>query len=189
MALLVALAMAPSRGGAQNLMTNGSFHSDVASWTAGLGTLLWTNIADEGDCPASGAALISSEPASGQHYASLSQCVGVDGQANLFAQVRHMGYGTFFLRLDYYTAVNCATGVLTSAETSVVQTPTIWQTSVLSAVPPPNANALLVTFSAVDADPHGLVIDEAILSERWPLMLDGFEGNNSGDSDPCHWSP
>jgi hypothetical protein len=100
-----------------------------------------------------------------------------------------MGYGTFTLWLEYYTAFNCAAGSLTSASTSVVQTPTVWQTTVLSAVPPSNANAVQVFFTAIDADPHGLVIDEAILTPDWPIFLDGFEGNDSGDTDPCRWGP
>ena len=64
--------------GAQNLAQNAHFHTDVAGWDRLRGgALLWTDLADEGDCPGSGSALVTSEPVSAQHIAAISQCISV----------------------------------------------------------------------------------------------------------------
>ncbi|MEO8275835.1 MAG: hypothetical protein ABI639_06415 [Thermoanaerobaculia bacterium] len=176
--------------GGQILVTNPHFDTDVSGWQEVLGTLIWTDLTDEGDCSASGSAIVASEHEGGQEIAAMEQCAPIGGVANLFAQVRHMGYGNFTIELDFTTTENCSTGFLTTASTTVAQTPGVWQTTLVSGVPPPGTNRVLLRFFAVDTDPHGLSIDEAILGSRWPLLIDGFDRNDpegGGGSAPCRW--
>ena len=125
--------------------------------------------------------------ATGVHRAVITQCISLHDEPNLFAQVRHQGYGTFTLRLDFSTSFNCGTGFLTWANTSQVQDPLDWKTIVLSGIPPENANGVLVTLRAEDSAPHGMLVDGVIVASRRPLFLDGFEGNDDGEVAPCRW--
>ena len=188
-ALMVALAILGSAAAAaQNLVLNGDFHTDPVGWDLQLGTqLLWTDLTEEGGCAASGSGLVPSELATGVHRAAISQCITLHDEPNIFARVRHQGYGTFTLRLDFRTALNCAAGVLTWATTTQVQDPVSWQTLLLSAVPPSNANGVIVTLRAEDGDPHGMLVDGVSVTSRWPIFLDGFDGNDPGENTPCRW--
>jgi hypothetical protein len=187
--LALTVELLSSRLCAQNLVVNGGFHSDVAGWDGDSGTLLWTDITEEGDCPGSGAALIASEPAAGQHYATISQCVSVVGLSSLSIHVRHQGYGTFTTVLQFFQGDICNAGALQNVSVGVSQTPTVWQTHGFNTVVPSTAQAVQVILRAIDAEPHGLLIDGVTLTTRSPIFLDDFEGNESGDSDPCRWSP
>lgn len=187
-ALMVALAILGSAAAAQNLVLNGDFHADPVGWDLQLGTqLLWTDLTEEGGCAASGSGLVPSELATGVHRAAISQCIRLHDEPNIFARVRHQGYGTFTLRLDFRTALNCAAGVLTWATTTQVQDPVSWQTLLLSAVPPSNANGVIVTLRAEDGDPHGMLVDGVSVTSRWPIFLDGFDGNDPEENTPCRW--
>ncbi len=172
---------------AQNLARNGQFHSDTENWSLVFGSLLlWTDLTEEGECPGSGAALIPSEPVLGEEVAQIEQCITLHDETNLFVHVRHQGYGTFRIHLDFFTATNCAAGALTFADSNEAQTPSVWDTLVLSAVPPENANGVRIHLSAGDSEPHGLLVDGITVTEHSPLFLDGFDGSD-GETPPCRW--
>ena len=52
---------------------------------------------------------------------------------------------------------------------------------------PANANGVLVLLVAADPLPHGLSVDDAMLTEEFPIFLDGFDGNDAGEVAPCRW--
>jgi hypothetical protein len=188
---MVTLALfAPVAAIGQNLVTNPNFHQDVAGWDLVLGNLLlWTNLTDGGDCENSGSALVSSALANGQHYATLGQCIPVGSEPTLHARVRHQGYGTFTLRLEAQTTLNCSGGPLGSASADFAQAPVQWQDANVTLSLPVNANSVSVYLYAIDADPHGLLIDGVYAGELDPIFLDDFDGNGDGESSPCRWAP
>ena len=176
--------------GAQNLAQNAHFHTDVAGWDRLRGgALLWTDLADEGDCPGSGSALVTSEPVSAQHIAAISQCISVVGPTELFFSVRHMGYGTFRVELEYFQGTECYSS-LTATIASESQTPTAWKEFAFPSWAPPYTVTMEIRLYATDSAPHGLSVDEVTLSRRPPIFLDGFEGSDGiggAASPPCRW--
>jgi hypothetical protein len=163
--LLVGLgALSAAALRAENRVANPHFHTDVADWDLLLGTqMLWTDLTDEGDCAASGVALVSSEPGDVVHYASLGQCVGLGEEPTVHAAVRYQAYGSFRLYVDFFTATNCAAGGLGYEMTVWPGSPAAWADASLDAARPPSANAAQLRFVATDIAPHGLVVDAAYL--------------------------
>lgn len=187
-ALLMLGAVAAA--GAQNLAQNGHFHTDVAGWELLTGgVLLWTDLADEGDCPGSGSALVTSAPVLTQHVAAFKQCLPFIGPKDLFLSVRHLGYGTFRVELDFFDAIDCYQS-LTTTIASESQTPVAWQEFAVPAWAPPGTETIEIRFYATDSAPHGLSVDAVTLSLRPPIFLDGFDGSDPGDpgeNPPCRW--
>lgn len=188
--LLCLALLAPVAASGQNLVSNPLFHQDTAGWDLELGTqLLWTNLTDEGGCGNSGSALVSSALASGQYYASLSQCISVGSEPVLHARVRHQGYGTFTLRLEPQTTLNCTGGPLGSAHGDFAQSPVQFQEANLAMSLPLNANSVFIYLVAIDADPHGLLVDGVYAGGLDAVFFDDFDGNDEGENLPCRWSP
>ena len=180
--------LGPASARAQNLVENPDFHLDASGWEHGPGTqLLWTNLTDEGECPGSGAALVSSEDTGIGHYAAIRQCVTIGDGDELFARARYLAYGGLTVRFQFYTAFNCATGAVGFAESDWPESPVEWADAALAASPPANANAVELRFTAIDDQPHGLVVDGVVVSRAEPIFLDGFEGHAGGESEPCRW--
>ncbi len=185
--LLLGLAAPAS---AQNLVPNAHFHADVAGWELLTGgVLLWTNVAEEGECPGSGSALVTSAPVLTQHVAAFRQCLPFLGPSDLFFSVRHMGYGTFRAEVDFSLGVDCYQS-LTATIASESQTAGVWKEFGFQAWAPPDTHSIELRFYGTDSAPHGLSVDEVTLSRRPPIFLDGFEGSDGlGDevNPPCRW--
>lgn len=178
-----------SAAGAQNLLVNGDFHDDALSWELSLGSQLdWTGAPEEADCSGSGAALVTAELASGLYQATIHQCVELGDLTSVHSRVRHRGNGDLVMQLVFLSSFDCTFGFLTNALLLQAQNPTQWQTASLGGAAPPSANAVLLSLNARDEDPHALLIDAAYLGERNPIHLDGFEGNQGGESEPCRWT-
>ena len=174
--------------GAQNLLDNPSFDVDASSWDLSAGTgVLWTDLLEASGCANSGSALIPSDGDEESQAAGIVQCVTLHGEDTLYASVWHRGYGTFYLQLAFTTAVNCAAGALDLAQATEPQDPEAWNLLTMVAPVPANANGVLVILAAVDPLPHGLSVDDAMLTEKFPIFLDGFDGNDAGESSPCRW--
>lgn len=187
-AMVFVLAMSGGAAGAQNLLANPSFDDDASGWQLGAGTmLLWTDIVDASGCPNSGSALVPSSGDDEGQTASLLQCVTLHGEENLYASVWHRGYGLFDLRLLFYTAINCSTGPLTAPVATEAQDPDNWNLLTMVTPVPANANAVYVLLVGYDAAPHGLSVDDVMLTGQFPIFLDGFDGNDPGTTAPCRW--
>jgi hypothetical protein len=173
---------------AQNRIENPHFHTGVTGWDLILGgVLLWTDLVEEGGCPGSGSALVTSEVESGQHIAAISQCIPLAGEETLYLSARHQGYGTFHAVMEFYPGTDCLAGMLTSAIASQGQSATEWNGISVEASPPAGAVAVLVFLIGADSEPHGLSLDEIVLSGQEPVFLDGFDGNAGGEGAPCRW--
>jgi hypothetical protein len=173
---------------AQNLLDNPSFDVDTSSWNLEVGgALLWTDLLEASGCANSGSALISSEGDEENQTAAIAQCVTLHGEENLYASVQHRGYGTFHLLFVFTTAINCAAGSIGTITASEPQDPDAWNLLTMLSAVPANAHGVLVIFSAQDPAPHGLSLDDAMLTKDFPIFLDGFDGNDPGDSTPCRW--
>lgn len=183
------LGLAASAG-AQNLVPNAHFHGDVAGWELATGGLLmWTNLAEEGECPGSGSALVTSAPVATVHVAGFKQCIPFVGPADLYFSVRHMGYGTFRAEVDFFNSIDCYQS-LTATVGTESQTPAAWKEYSFPTWAPPYTQSIELRFFATDSAPHGLSVDEVILSRLPPIFLDGFEGSDGiGDwvNPPCRW--
>ena len=179
-----------SAAGAQNLVSNAHFHEDTDGWELLYGgVLLWTDLAEEGECPGSGSALVTSEPVGAQHVAAFTQCIPFSGPSDLYLSVRHMGYGTFRAELDYFLGDSCYAS-LTSTFASEAQSPVAWDDFGFESWAPPATRSIELRFYATDSSPHGLSVDEVILSRLPPIFLDGFEGSDGlgGEANPpCRW--
>ena len=173
---------------AQNLLANPSFDTDAASWNLAVGTgVLWTDILDASGCAGSGSALIPSSGDDENQSAGITQCVALHGEPTLYASVWHRGYGFFDLRLLFYTAVNCAAGAISGPVATEPQDPDNWGLLTMVTPVPANANGVLVLLVAYDPLPHGLSVDDAMLTAEFPIFLDGFDGNDPGEVTPCRW--
>ena len=187
-ALLGALLATATPIAAQNLLANPHFHENALEWDLEIGQqILWTQLVEEGDCSNSGAALVVSEETDSGDIATIFQCLAIDDVTDLYAGARHLGYGDFSLEITTYTAFNCSTGILGFAKVTLAQSPVAWNDAFVSLSVPANANAASVRLSAVDDDPHGLSVDEVILTPRRFIFLDGFDGNDPGEPSPCRW--
>lgn len=188
-AMLLGLVLLPGASRAQNLLHNPSFDADVSAWQLVVGTsMLWTDIVDASGCPNSGSALIPSAGDDEGQTAGIIQCVPLHGEATLYASVWHRGHGLFDLRLLFYTAINCATGQLTAPVATEAQDPDSWNLLTMVASVPANANAVFVLLVGYDAEPHGLSVDDVMLTREFPIFLDGFDGNDAGATAACRWS-
>ena len=180
-----------SAGRAQNLVYNPSFDVDPVGWSLATGgTLLWTGLADEGDCSGSGAGLATSaESIPGAHVVVIEQCLAVPTPGATFhVRARHMGYGQFSIVLHSFGTVDCESGFLGSAGSPLVpQSPTEWQTSELHQALPGAAQSVMLQLTASDFEPHGLLVDGVEAATREPIFLDGFDGNEEGEAAPCRW--
>ena len=189
LALLVALATGAGPAGARNLVDNPHFHDDELGWQFGPGIdLVWSPAPDECDCATSGSAIVISEDTGIGHYAALSQCVALDDETELHVRLHHRAYGTLTVRLDYFTAVNCGAGGIGHVSDSWAGTPTEWSIAALAADVPDNAGAVRLTVTAIDSEPHGLVVDAVHVTPFEPILLDGFEGDEPGGAAPCRWT-
>lgn len=189
-ALLLSLPGLAASAAAQNLVPNPHFHADVAGWELLTGDLLmWTNLADEGECPGSGSALVTSELVTSQHVAAFKQCFPFTGPSDLFFSVRHMGYGTFRVELDFFLGSDCYQS-LTATIASEPQTAGVWKEFGFQTWAPSDTHSIELRFYGSDSAPHGLSVDEITLSRHPPIFLDGFDGSDGlGDESnpPCRW--
>ena len=180
-----------SAGRAQNLVYNPSFDSDPLGWSLDTGgALLWTGLADEGECPGSGAGLATSaESLPGSHVVVIGQCLaGLTPASSLHVRARHMGYGQFSIVLHSFGTVDCESGFLGSLGSPLVaQSPTEWQTSELHVALSAAAHSVFLQLTASDFEPHGLLVDGVEAAAREPIFLDGFEGDEGGEEAPCRW--
>ena len=187
--LLIALCGGLGPATAQNLVANPHFHDDELGWEFGPGTdLVWSPTPDESECASSGSGIVISADTGNGHYAALSQCVALGDEPELHVRLHHRAYGTLTVRLDFYTAINCGAGGIGFASDSWAGTPTEWSIATLAADVPGNAGAVRLTVTAIDAEPHGLVVDAVHLTPFEPIFLDGFEGDEPGGPSPCRWT-
>lgn len=186
---LGALLAGAGAGIAQNRVDNPHFDDDELGWDFGPGSdLVWAPIPDESDCASSGSGVVVSADTGNGHYAAISQCIGLGDETELFVRLHHLAYGTLIARLDFFTAVNCGAGGIGSVSDSWAGTPTAWSIATLAADVPGNAGAVRLTVTAIDAAPHGLVVDAVHVTPFEPIFLDGFEGNDAGTATPCRWT-
>ena len=187
-----AVVAMPSAGAAwaQNLVWNGDFAVDVSGWEPHAGgSLVWTDLSDESDCPASGMALSTSVEVSTLDVATVEQCVpDLTPGTNLGVAAAHLGYGEFSIELNFWGTIDCESGWVSSlASPYEAQDPVIWSTARLATTVPAGAHSVHVRLSAVDFDPHGLGVDSVVVALRPPLLLDGFEADDAGSVLPCRW--
>jgi hypothetical protein len=173
--------------GAQNLLDNPSFDAGTSAWVLGEGTALeWTDALEPSDCSNSGSARIPSELFEG-HSSAILQCAALDGEEWLYASVWHRGTGQFDLRLLFYTASDCLSGPISAPVVTEPQEPDVWNLLTMLEPVPVNANGVFLLLAATDVVPHVLFVDDVMLTEEFPIFLDGFDGNDAGESSPCRW--
>ncbi|MEO7793997.1 MAG: hypothetical protein ABIV06_04430, partial [Thermoanaerobaculia bacterium] len=161
---------------------------DTSSWQLVVGAnVLWTDILDSSGCANSGSALIPSASDDGGQVAAIGPCVTLQGESTLYASVQHRGYGEFFLRLLFYSAADCSAGSLDTPIAGELQNPDAWDLLTMVTPVPPEAHAVYFLLAAGDSLPHGLSVDDAMLTEQFPIFLDGFDGNGGGETSPCRW--
>lgn len=189
--LYAAVAM-PGAGAAwaQNLAWNGDFAADVSGWEPHAGgSLVWTNLSDESDCPASGMGLSTSVEVSTLYVATVEQCVpDLTPGTNLAVAAGHLGYGQFAIELDFWGTIDCESGWVSSLGSPYEsQDPVIWSSARLATTVPAAAHSVRVRLSAVDFAPHGLGVDGVVVALRPPILLDDFEADDAGSALPCRW--
>lgn len=187
--LLIALCGGVGPASAQNLVDNPHFHDDELGWEFGPGTnLVWSPTPDASACADSGSGIVVSQDTGNGYYATLRQCVALDEVPELHVRLHHRAYGTLTVWLDFFTAVNCGAGGIGSVSESWAGTPTEWSIATLAVDVPGNAGAVQLRVNAIDAAPHGLVVDAVHLTPFEPIFLDGFEGDEPGTANPCRWA-
>lgn len=189
---ICALVALPGAGAAsaQNLVWNGDFAVDVSGWEPHAGgSLVWTDLSDESDCPASGMGLSTSVEVSTLWVATVEQCVpDLPPGASLAVAARHLGYGNFSIELEFWGTIDCESGFVSSLGSPYEpQDPVLWNTATISTTVPATAHSLRLRLSAVDFDPHGLGVDGVVVAYRPPLFLDGFEADAAESTQPCRW--
>jgi hypothetical protein len=123
--LTVAAGGIAAAGGAQNLLTNGSFHSDISGWTVvatGTGTAAFVPLDAEGSASSGSMQTVNTSSAAGQSY-NYTQChVAIAGASYDFAgKVRvppGQPAGTFSLLLNYYANATCSGSGIGTADGS-----------------------------------------------------------------------
>ncbi len=186
--VLVGILVGAQEGRAQNLLENPSFDEDAASWILGEGAdLLWSDSLNANACSGSGSALVPSTGDSEGQVSAILQCVELHGEQRLFASVWHRGEGQFDLRLLFYTASDCLSGPISAPVASEAQDPQVWNLLTMLEDVPAAARSVFLLLAAGDAGPHQLVVDNVMLTEEFPIFLDGFDGNDPGETTPCLW--
>jgi len=112
-------------GGAQNLLTNGSFHSDISGWTAiasGTGTAAFSPLDAEGSASSGSIQTTNTSSAAGQNY-NYTQCHGAIAGASydFGGKVRvPLGQpaGTFSVLLNFYGNAICSGSGIGTADGS-----------------------------------------------------------------------
>jgi hypothetical protein len=183
-----ALLVGVTPAAAQNLVQNGDFDDDAAHWQLTAGTqILWTDILDANDCPGSGSALVPSSLVGGVHKAGITQCIPIAGGGPTTFVFHHRGYGMLTAKLEAFLAPTCV-GANGGVSTTFAQDPDAWNEYWMMAGFSPVTDAVRITLEAADSEPHGLSIDGVVVSGRFPLLLDGFEGDEEEDLPPCRWN-
>lgn len=188
LALLLALTAAAAP--AENLVTNGWFHHNRFGWDLLDGSdILWTDLSDGSDCTNSGSVIAISELQQGQHVARIGQCLGLLDETFIFGYARYRGdAASLTALLTSYFSDDCSGAAIGEASFSFSAIDS-WRTAEWGGSLPAGVRSLYVSFTGIDPAPHGLNVDEVIVTGDYLIFLDGFDGNDSGTTAPCRWSP
>ncbi len=102
---------------AQNLLTNGSFDTDIAGWENPYSRIAnWAPL-DANDSPISGSAALTNDVMNGGSLTILNQCIEVSAGdlVEIAAKIYHpsgqAGEGTGRLRINFYSDISCSTTI------------------------------------------------------------------------------
>jgi len=133
--LAAAFLVLPRSAPAQDLVTNGHFHTDIIGWTLqGSGSEAWDPLDFEGN-PSSGSLRVTSTVTGPPESTSSRQCIALNpsgtyelGGRIRFPSVGQAGHGVAAIGLAFYSNTACSGTPLSQAQTPIVssQTTDIW---------------------------------------------------------------